>query len=307
VLASFGNGKAGGTLSDRLNPDHRFFDGALAARWRGFSKRERAAIVARDQEVLQAASAAISAIVHPFDADDDDHCESPVEAYRDIVPLLERLARTLGLSAPGELRIYDPYYCAGACVRHLGSLGFERVYNRCEDFYATIAEGRVPEHDVVVTNPPYSGEHPQKLLRWCRANGKPFLLLMPNYFCAKPYYEPALGGTERARAAMLYLCPRKRYAYWTPKGLRKDDKVQKHHKGAGGNRTSPFISFWFVNLAPALPSSQLQQWWTERGGLRAWTAGNSTTTDRSDNILCSIEQMPHGVRPANGRPDSKQY
>ena len=78
---------------------------------------------------------------------------------------------------------------------------------------------------------------------------------------------------------MLYLCPRKRYAYWTPKGLRKDDKVQKHHKGAGGNRTSPFISFWFVDLAPALPSRQLQQWWTERGGLRAWAAGNSTTTN----------------------------
>ena len=37
--------------------------------------------------------------------------------------------------APEELRIYDPYYCNGAVVHHLGALGFRHVYNRNEDFY----------------------------------------------------------------------------------------------------------------------------------------------------------------------------
>ena len=38
-------------------------------------------------------------------------------------------------------------------VRKLNSLGFKIVINKCEDFYATVAEGRVPKHDVLVTNP----------------------------------------------------------------------------------------------------------------------------------------------------------
>ena len=132
------------------------------------------------------------------------------------------------------------YYCAGAMARHLGSLGFRSVYNKCECFYTAVEEGRVPPHDVVVTNPPYSGQHVEKLLRWARRNAKPFLLLMPNYFFSKPYFGAALGGAAAARSSMSYLCPRKRYSYWTPKGLRADDKVQKQHCGAGGFRTSPF-------------------------------------------------------------------
>ena len=35
--------------------------------------------------------------------------------------------------APSKLRIYDPFYCAGAVVKHLGELGFPHVYNKCED------------------------------------------------------------------------------------------------------------------------------------------------------------------------------
>eukprot|EP01045_Picozoa_sp_COSAG04_P000333 COSAG04_NODE_7_length_45988_cov_220.188869_18_plen_76_part_00 len=56
-------------------------------------------------------------------------------------------------------------------VHHLQRLGFESVYNRNEDFYAAIEDGRTPEHDVVVTNPPYSGDHAARLLRWCGGGG----------------------------------------------------------------------------------------------------------------------------------------
>ena len=42
----------------------------------------------------------------------------------------------------------------------MNQLGFESVYNRCEDFYAIQAAGQVPEYDILVTNPPFSGgEH----------------------------------------------------------------------------------------------------------------------------------------------------
>ena len=54
----------------------------------------------------------MQAIVHPFKVALDDHCESPMEAYRDIAPLLHQLAKKLN-KQPADLSIYDPYYCAG--------------------------------------------------------------------------------------------------------------------------------------------------------------------------------------------------
>jgi hypothetical protein len=48
-----------------------------------------------------------------------------------------------------------------------------------------LAEGRVPPHDVVVTNPPYSQPHPQRLLAFLASNAKPWLALMPNWVYAK--------------------------------------------------------------------------------------------------------------------------
>jgi hypothetical protein len=103
--------------------------------------------------------------------------------------------------------------------------------------------GTVPEHDVVVTNPPYSEDHVARALKFCAynlaAHGRPWLMLLPNYVYAKDYFRPALqeGAREgvEARAAgvkasisaagcsaadaanTFYLAPRKRYYYWTPK------------------------------------------------------------------------------------------
>lgn len=38
---------------------------------------------------------------------------------------------------------------------NLKALGFNNVYNKCEDFYSV----ETPDFDVLLTNPPYSGEH----------------------------------------------------------------------------------------------------------------------------------------------------
>ncbi len=62
---------------------------------------------------------------------------------------------------------WDPYYCEGSVVAHLSSLGFTSVRNEPVDFYAEVAAGRVPEHDVLLTNPAYSGDHIPKLLKVC--------------------------------------------------------------------------------------------------------------------------------------------
>ena len=91
---------------------------------------------------------------------------------------------------------------------------------------------------VVVTNPPYSSDHPERLLRFVRRNGKPYLLLMPTYISTAEYYRNALvpnhpkdGKTARTgstksrkrrkrqqpeddeEALPVFLCNRLRYDY----------------------------------------------------------------------------------------------
>ena len=61
-----------------------------------------------------------------FEVDYNDHFETPIVAYSDIVPMLKELAKSLGKS-PKDLIIYDPYYCQGAMVEMLAELGFSKV------------------------------------------------------------------------------------------------------------------------------------------------------------------------------------
>ena len=153
---------------------------------------------------------------HPFVADDRDHCETAVEAYADVASILSAHAKRLGVS-DAKLRVYDPYYCNGAVKANLASLGFETVHNECEDFYAVAAAGKVPEFDVLVTNPPYSADHVAKLLDFvegplCAGAGRPALMLMPNWVVDKDYYATfaaRVGGGKRARE-VAYVAPKKR-------------------------------------------------------------------------------------------------
>lgn len=51
------------------------------------------------------------------------------------------------------------------------------------------------EHDILVTNPPYSGEHKTKLLDFLSKNiapnsqFRPFALLLPAYIATKSYWK----------------------------------------------------------------------------------------------------------------------
>jgi hypothetical protein len=201
-------------ITDRLNPARNAFDPEFKAQWRLMTKAQRKKLLKRDRKEIAAVRARSAGIVHPFAVVSDDHCETSPTAYEHVAPLLHQLAGRLGKPA-AELAIYDPYFCAGSVVRHLNKLGFRNVYNRNEDFYAALVAGELPEHDVLLTNPPYSGDHVERLAKFAAANGKPFLLLLPDHFAGRPSYARALGGLKP-----LLLVPEVRYHYWTPAGLR---------------------------------------------------------------------------------------
>jgi hypothetical protein len=244
------------TLSDRLNPSHPAFDAALKARWKKMAKQDREELVKEDRIRLQTRRDTIAAIEHPFEANDDDHCETSMEAYGDLAPLLEHLAQSLGKTR-AELSIYDPYFCTGSVVAHLARFGFDTVYNKCEDFYEVAEAGKTPEYDVLVTNPAYSGEHIPRLLEFVAKSGKPFCLLLPSYVVQKDYFTAAQEKHISMRQ-LMYLYPRKRYVYWAPKGLRS--KTQSH-ASVLGSRTSPFSSFWFVFMGQH--QDRVAKWWRQ--------------------------------------------
>ena len=132
-----------------------------------------------------------------FDVDYNDHFETPKVAYEDIQPILNVIARAKGKKV-GDLILYDPYYCAGGMVEMLTDLGYNKIINKNRDFYADITKKQIPDHDVLITNPPYSGEHKTKLLHYLLSTtlrdfplgqAKPFALLLPIYTANKNYWK----------------------------------------------------------------------------------------------------------------------
>ena len=220
----------------------------------------------------------------------NDHFETPFDAYSHIKPLLAAIAlrrhppsgqkrkrgddcttADIATASLEDLVVYDPYYCQGKVCTDLAALGLakERVINENRDFYADIASGSTPPHDALVTNPPYSADHKQRLLDFLLAPHlekgdappAPFMLLMPAWLVATDYW---LGFLERLaaargkpsssnagadddagassarkleqRAGVFYVSPCTRYAFTHPE--------------ATGHATSPFHSVWFCGGWP---------------------------------------------------------
>ncbi|CAN0523488.1 unnamed protein product [Ectocarpus sp. 12 AP-2014] len=218
-------------------------------------KKKKGAAAGSSGDVAASVGAEAESVVveYPFEVEECDHCETSERAYSDVSPLLSALAAELGKS-PQDLVIYDPYYCQGSTVGRLTSLGFPRVHNQKEDFYEVVKNGNIPEHDVVVTNPPFSGEHVPKILEFCARQGaKPWFLLLPNYVYLKDYYEPSLGCRSGQGATRpFYLTPPKRYMYYSPQGSRLKLKSSER-------KTSPFNTFWYIRLGDGAVTSKILQ------------------------------------------------
>eukprot|EP00579_Thalassiosira_antarctica_P013318 CAMPEP_0201942012 /NCGR_PEP_ID=MMETSP0903-20130614/48181_1 /ASSEMBLY_ACC=CAM_ASM_000552 /TAXON_ID=420261 /ORGANISM="Thalassiosira antarctica, Strain CCMP982" /LENGTH=294 /DNA_ID=CAMNT_0048484231 /DNA_START=97 /DNA_END=978 /DNA_ORIENTATION=+ len=183
---------------------------------------------------------------YSFQVDDTDHCETPLQAYRDTIDILDRLAKSLNKTR-STLTIYDPYYCDGGVKKKLASFGFTSVINRNRDFYQDIDEKLTPEYDVLVTNPPYSGVHMEKILAYCSdistKTRKPFLLLLPHFVYTKDYYQRALS--PEVSSSIFFLVPEVRYGYIPPAWVEANRGSKALESGK--NITAPFPSFWYCH------------------------------------------------------------
>jgi len=149
-------------------------------------------------------------------------------AFRDLRPALRSVAKLCHKDC-AKVRIYDPFYCEGSMKDHMNSLGFSNVYNENEDFYERVRTETVPPYDVLVSNPPFSGNHVEGILRFAVKSRRPFALLLPDFVCRKVYFQEIVaGGTPIALIA-----PTEPYRFWAPgradKGIRGRAIVPKAH------------------------------------------------------------------------------
>ena len=184
-------------------------------------------------------------------------------------------------------------------MSHLAARGFPRVHNRNEDFYAVAAAGRCPPFDCVVTNPPYSGNHVERILRFCAASGKPWFLLVPNFVYTNSYFAEALRGAASGARPCFLVPRRERYEYMVPRGVRR---------AAVEVKTAPFLSFWFVGMPGGGGGGGDDDW--AAAFIRAWRAGDEEVADarnkrsggggadEDDRPLLAghASQLPHNMR-----------
>lgn len=291
-------------LASMLNPAMLGYQPALKEAWSSLPADRRAMLVQRDTEVVKEKSAGPSA--YPFHTEPSDHCETSPKAYSDVQPFLELLAERLG-KAHEKLRVWDPYYCTGSVKKHLGALGFTKVHNECEDFYKILQSGELPRHHVVVTNPPYSepsdGEpaHAARLLRFLHEHGKPYIINMPEYCASAAYYRELFakkvedaGEHQRDVADRpLFLCPYKRYHFWSPIELAAAKNPKAHRRKELGFRNSPFVSFWYVNLAPVVGRKELLSL-VSQGEVRGVDTMKNPSDVANARLCGTLTQLPDG-------------
>lgn len=214
--------------------------------------------------------AAALAKKYPFPTDFCDHFESPKRAYEDVAPVLAALT----VKPRAEMRLYDPYYCAGAAKRHLQALGFSSVKNDKLDFYASDAYQNPSRctHDILVTNPPFSDDHKERCLRWALATKKPFALLLPAYVVDRRWFREACGD-----ARPFFVAPAESYGFDHPLGV--------------GAAASPFFSVWVVGTGTGAAAT---------AAVRASLGGT--------NILVDVDALRRAghVRTEAKRPSSKK-
>eukprot|EP00039_Didymoeca_costata_P003479 m.67977 g.67977 ORF g.67977 m.67977 type:complete len:345 (-) comp11927_c0_seq1:90-1124(-) len=209
------------------------------------SERKKAAKVGR--KLIQDVTKAFG-----YEVDSADHAETPTAAYQDVLPIIDEVLKLLKKTRK-TVRVYDPYFCDGAAVNKLASLGFEHVYNRCEDFYKKIEKNSIPDHDIVITNPPYSGDHIMKIFQFCTKNkDRPWFILVP-FFC----YKKQWYIDEIAESKPFILVPKEKYFYFPPSWAM--DEFKARHKHAG-QWTSPFHTFWYCHPGSQHILKQLLHW-----------------------------------------------
>lgn len=172
-----------------------------------------------------------------------DHMETSERAIRDVAHVLHIVASCClpGGSPHSALRLWDPFYCQGTVKVHYRQHGFPLCHNRREDFYAVWKAGAQPPHDMLVTNPPFSGDHIQRALQFCAEEIQtPWAMLLPTTVLLRSWWSAMALCLERGGGAapVVFVAPTNdRYAF------------EKRRPSGGGSKTgSSSYYVYFSNI-----------------------------------------------------------
>jgi hypothetical protein len=192
---------------------------------------------------------------HNFVAESSDHYETPIEAYEHIGAILGEVTKLLGKNTT-SLNIYDPFFCNGKVIENFKSLGWSNITNVNRDFYQDVVNHTVPNHDVLVTNPPYSSDHIERILSYCKDSKECnyFALLLPNYSYRSNFFQHYFEGnfSEGLSQKPFFLAPINRYIYCRPKAcetskfISKETREYINQNDDGSLNHSPFLSSWLI-------------------------------------------------------------
>ena len=227
---------------------------------------------------------------HPFETEFGDHFATSLSSLKDIKPVLDWLCAKDHVSI-----IYDPYYCDGAVKRHLTSLGFpeNNVVHQNRDFYRDVKTGQVPNHDILLTNPPYSGDHKARILEFAlnKNKGRPWALLVPSYCVTKQWFKQSIDTHLKfSHHRPFFIVPKERYTYAHPTGK--------------GHSSSPFESIWIVG---AWDDTEALFSHSKRHLDHAWVArtANELSRNRVDGVRMARRKNPRARRKARRKRVSR--
>ena len=246
---------------------------------------------------------------HPFAVSDEkDHAETPFDAYRDIEPFLFQLGMRRKRSK-AKVKIYDPYFCEGSVVHHLKRLGFESVYNKNEDFYAAIDQKTTPDHEILMTNPPYSDDHWEKLLDFgcygpeAKDANRPLLALMPDFIARRSGFKKRAAESGRR---WVYLGPKdKGYTFAAPTTAADGQSALLSTKKDGSAfvpsqnefqlfTCNSFQCVWYMQLGTDAETESLVAWWKKKYSKSATCA-----------VADSVDELPQLTDVENERRERK--
>lgn len=138
--------------------------------------------------------------------------------------------------------------------------------NENRDFYADVAAKQVPEFDVMVTNPPFSSDHKERLLQFLidDPRQRPFFLLLPSWVAQRSYWREFLAALRHRSEHRHEINSSIRLAdfqdtstsdslekevgvfYWCPGGKYRFEHVDGFK--AQGRAKAPFDAMWFVGV-----------------------------------------------------------
>lgn len=206
-----------------------------------------------------------------------DDRETPKIAYVHLLPILDAIERTVYTDSSvtnsrSSLKIYDPYYCAGSIKTRLQQLGFsfENVSNTNVDCYEE-QKMKTLEYDVLLTNPPFSGNHIKRNLSYAVLSGKPWAILMPSNVFLRPWFSSIVGGRD-----VIYVAPHERYAFEvsSSSGIKASVQEELH---------IPLVCMWFIgNLSSDCLALASKLW--------------RTIPAPGASLCLSLEQLPRRIR-----------